>query len=344
MSEKTSLTCRFFSIFALFLLLFQAGFAQKSLSGADEFFTRNQKKLGSKVVAMVVKDGQVLYKKESGDFLVKTSVPAAACTQWLTAAVVMKLVEEGKMDLDDPVANYIPIFSKYMKNYITIRHCLTHTTGIQEPKGAAGMLQKKKFSTLEEEVNAIAAREIAYKPGEMFIFSNTGLSIAARVAEVVTKKGFDRLLQEKITRPLKMRGTTVADDNGGAVNPGWGARTTAQDYAAFLSMLLNNGMFEDKQILTQESIDLICSVQTGSATMKSFPPAANGFGYGLGCWIQERDGNGNGILVSCPGISNCWVFINREKKYGAVVLTQNFPGEQKAELFEQLRTAIEEEL
>ena len=77
------------------------------------------------------------------------------------------------------------------------------------------LLTRKKFATLEEEVNAIAAKEISTNPGEEFYYGNMGLNIAGSVLEVITKKSFDRLIQERLLRPLKMRATNFVNDDGG---------------------------------------------------------------------------------------------------------------------------------
>ena len=100
--------------------------------------------------------------------------------------MVLALVDAGKLSLDDKVSQYIPDFTKYNKSYITIRHCLSHQTGIkQEPIKLAAFLLRKKYETLEQEVNEfVSKREIDYNPGEAFFYGNVGMNIAARVCEV----------------------------------------------------------------------------------------------------------------------------------------------------------------
>ena len=96
----------------------------------------------------------------------------------------MTLVDQGKLDLDDPVSKYIPVLDKYMKSYITIRQCLSHTTGLDNGKnGIAKLLERRKFETLEEDANAIAAKEISNNAGTEFAYGSSGLNLAARVAE-----------------------------------------------------------------------------------------------------------------------------------------------------------------
>jgi CubicO group peptidase (beta-lactamase class C family) len=114
----------------------------------------------------------------------------------------MTFVDQGKLNLDDKVSTYLPIFATYGKAYFTIRQCLSHLTGIQAPVGVGNLLQKTKFNTLEEEVNAFASKsEIQDNPGVAFHYSNIGLNIAARVLEVISIKQFDQLMAERIFRP-----------------------------------------------------------------------------------------------------------------------------------------------
>ena len=128
-------------ICCLFLLIWLSPMAQSSKTAPstspeiDAFLTTNQKLFGNDVIAMAYKDGKIVYKKELekeiGDFNGRVQVPAGIASQWLVAATVMAYVDEGKISLDDKVSKYIPIFAKYMKTYITIRNCLSFTTGIQ---------------------------------------------------------------------------------------------------------------------------------------------------------------------------------------------------------------------
>src|SRR6476620_634148 len=126
---------------------------------------RQNKELNKNAVCLLFKDGKVLYKKESPDFTLKTQAQVGAVSQWLTAALVMTFVQEGKLSLDDKVSDYIPLLKKYSKGYITIRNCLTHNTGIESDFNMAHLFQKSKFKTLEDEAIAYASkREIKTNP------------------------------------------------------------------------------------------------------------------------------------------------------------------------------------
>jgi CubicO group peptidase (beta-lactamase class C family) len=242
MSHKVSSICLKVLSVALFLLLLQPAKAQYDWTELSQELEAKQKLLGDNVVTMIWKGDSLVYKKEMGGFNSKTQAPIASCSKWLTAALVMQFVDEGKLSLDDPVIKYIPEFEKYFKKYITIRHCLSHMTGISdEGNFFKRMFQRKKFSSLEEEVNSFAARDIRANAGTDFWYGNIGLNIAGRVLEVISKKKFEILIKTKLLNPLGMRKTSFSTLDGSVVNPSGGAVSTAEDYMKFLVMLLNKG-------------------------------------------------------------------------------------------------------
>src|SRR5688572_4278851 len=227
MAYKTLNTCIKVISLAGFLLLFQTASGQDDWNRLDIEFKARQKMLGNNVVMIVWKNDTIAYKKELGEFNSKTQAPIASCSKWLTAALVMIMVDEGKISLDDKVSQYLPEFERYGKNYITLRLCLSHQTGIQDEGGLLKkMFQRKKFASLEEEVNAFAAREIRTNAGEDFWYGNVGPNIAGRVMEVISKKKFDVLIKQKLFTPLTMRRTTFTTVDLSAVNPAGGAQST----------------------------------------------------------------------------------------------------------------------
>jgi CubicO group peptidase (beta-lactamase class C family) len=346
MSYKIKSTCLKFSYLLAFLLLLQPVMAQYDFTAVDDLLAKNQKLLGGDVIAMIYKDGKLIYNKQlNKEFTGKTQAPIASCSKWLTAALAMQFVEEGKISLDDPVAKYIPIFTSYSKKYITIRNCLAHTTGIHaEEPGLKAILSSKKYNTLEDEATGIAKKEIERNPGEMFFYSNIGLNIVGRILEVVSKKTFDRLIADRLLRPLKMRQTTFYIDYDQSFNPSGGALSTANDYINFLSMILNKGMFEGKRILSEKSIAEMQKVQTGSAVIKYEPAIAKGYGYGLGEWILDKDANGAGTVVSSPGLYGSYPLVDYCRGYACLIFAKTVLTEQKKEVYDALKEAIDQQL
>jgi CubicO group peptidase (beta-lactamase class C family) len=346
LSDKQIFSCRSFRLICLGLLIWLNPMAQSSKVAPstspemDAFLTGNQKLFGNDVIAFAYKDGKIVYKKEIekeiGDFNGRVQVPAGVASQWLVAATIMAYVDEGKISLDDKVSKYIPIFAKYMKTYITIRNCLSFTTGIHaDPPGPLKLLEKSKYPDLETEVNAFASkRDIESNPGTEIFYSPIGPDIAARVLEVITKKTFDRCVSDKILRPCKMRGTSFTNDNGLVTNAANGAITTASDYINFLGMLLNKGMFEGKRVLSEKSIADMETIQFPTLPVKYMPKEASGLKMGLGCWID------NGSTVTSLNLTGFYPYVDRRLNYAAILVPRK-NDEPKKELYVQFKQKMD---
>ncbi|MEI9810614.1 MAG: serine hydrolase domain-containing protein [Bacteroidota bacterium] len=331
MSYKTRLICLKSSLLAVSLLFLQVASAQFDSTELSQAFQSKQKLLGKDVVLMIwKKDDTLIYKKELGDFNSKTVAPIASCSKWLTAALLMQFVDEGKLSLDDKITRWLPEFEKYNKNYITLGLCLSHMTGIKDESNLLGKIfQKRPPESLEEQVNWFAAREIRTNPGTDFWYGNIGLNIVGRVLEVISKKKFDVLIKQKLFNPMGMRKTTFTTMDNSAVNPSGGASSTADDYMRFLVMLMNKGKYGGKQILSEESVNKLMQIQTTQAIIKFAPKAAQGFNYAPGSWaLEEKDGKAT--VLACPGLFGTWPMIDFCRGYAYLVFTKKPVGRRKS--------------
>ena len=344
MSAKININCLKVSLVFIFMLFFQSAFTQYDFSALDSRLESSKKELGGYVVALIYKDGKIIYQKAIGtDFTAKVQAPIASSSQLLTAALVMTFVDEGKLSLDDKVSKYIPVFTKYSKGYITIRDCLAHLTGIEsEPiRSLKELLNRKKYSNLEEEINDFASsREIVSNPSLEFRHSTIGINIAARILEIITRRGFEQIMAERITRPMQMRNTNFSSFN--AVNPSGGAQSSANDYLTFLAMLLNKGVHNGKRILSEKAVELMETPFTTSEMIKYTPKATQGYQYGLGQWIMSTDENGKATSTVSPGLFGTWPMIDRCKGYACIFFTKGTLGEEKKELYLNLKGIIDD--
>jgi len=354
MSLKIRFYCLKFSLFIVSLLIFQTANAQRkekplltkyNFSDLDRILEEKQSLIGKDYVVLIWKKGDTLqYKKEVGEYKSKTIAPIASCSKWLTAALVMQFVDEGKISLDDPVVKYVPVFEKYMKKYITIRHCLSHMTGIDDDeKFLKKILQRKKFESLDQEVEAIAAREIRANAGTDFWYGNIGLNIAAKVVEVVSKRKFDVLIKQKLFTPLGMRQTTFTELDGGLYNPSGGARSTAEDYMKFMVMLMNKGKYNGKQVLSEASVDEMLKIQTANVPKRYVPKSAEGFNYALGSWVVEEN-DGNAATLASPGLFGTWPMIDFCRGYAYILFVKNYLGDERASAHLQIKQVIDEQI
>jgi CubicO group peptidase (beta-lactamase class C family) len=352
MSNRLFFSFLKFSLVAAFMLFLQVGFSQKRLAAVSAFpavdkAIEEKKNLFGKDVSVVIAVADsTVYQKFTGDPAnIRTPVPIGASSQWLTTALIMQLVDEGKISLDDPVSKYLPPFELYRRNYVTIRHCLTHETGLgKEGFKLAAFFEKKKFNSLEEEVTDLLKKEIHANAGEEFRYNNNGMVIAARVAEVVTKKRFDQLIRTKLFVPLGMRNTTFTTDDGSAPNPSSGAKSTAADYAKFLQMLLNKGKAGDKQILSEASVAEMRKVQVPQDEMKGIPKGMAGDAFTLGSWATEGANakEATATVLILPGWNGTWASVDFARGYTFVVTARDFSGDQNVAVYEELKRMIDQ--
>jgi CubicO group peptidase (beta-lactamase class C family) len=170
-----------------------------------------------------------------------------------------------------------------------------------------------------------------------------GFNIAARVLEVITKKPFDRLIQEKLFRPLAMRNSTFAnEDYNDAVNAAMGCRSTAADYINFLSMLLNKGSFNNKVFLTEESLNTMFKKLEDASKIQNMPKATEGWDYGTGEWIMESTASGKSIALSSPSLNGSWPVLDICRQYGFILLTKPSSADQNKVVINSLKAAVDE--
>lgn len=342
MSVKIRSICLKFSAVALFLLLFQVARGQDRFGAASAIIDRQAKQLKQNLVLVVATKDTTVFQKEDKAFgAARGQARLGLSSQWLTAALVMILVDEGKISLDDKVSRYIPSFAAYKKGYITIRHCLSHFTGIQsETNKVLRLFDKKKAASLDEAVEGYVKKEIQENAGEAFRFNGMGPDIAGRVLEIVTRKKFDLLAQQKLLRPLGMRQTTFSTPDASAVSPATGARGTALDYIRFLRMLLNGGIHNGQRILSEASVATLKTVLTLDNNRKYSPESAKDWSFALGAWSVANTSGKEATVLSCPSFAGTTPLVDFCRGYAFMYLQQE-PTEEKEPIAQALQAALD---
>jgi CubicO group peptidase (beta-lactamase class C family) len=166
---------------------------------------------------VVGREGKMLYERGFGLANVEKQVPftpdtpsnGASMGKTLTAAAILMLHEEGRIDLDDPVTKYIPEFP-YPE--IKVRHLITHSSGLH-PDGVYFMFLAPEVDTWTNEglLEILIKHKppLAFPPGSAFVYSGTGYIMAAILIERVTGKSYASFLQERIFDPLEMDSSFV---------------------------------------------------------------------------------------------------------------------------------------
>lgn len=137
-----------------------------------------------------------------------TKFRIASFTKPFTSMLILQLVEEGTLQLDGKLTQYLPEFPKEKGQNITIHQLLTHTAGITGESRIPDLIDiEKEFYTREELLNIIAQQELVFEPGTGSEYSNFGYALLGLIIEEVTGKSYDELLQEKICKPAGMKNT-----------------------------------------------------------------------------------------------------------------------------------------
>ena len=344
------------------------------------------------VVALVARNGKIVYHKAFGIADAKSKRPLhkddifrlASQSKAITATAVMMLWEEGKFQLDDPISKYIPEFknpkvldslladgtflTKPADKEISIRHLLTHTSGIgygvidgdarikkiYKEAGIIDLFTTKKIS-LADNIKKLASLPLHHNPGEKFTYSES-YDVLGYFIEIVSGMPFDTYLQTHIFEPLKMNNTafylpkskearlvsvqtkeegkwmnyptTFYDPNypiKGArqfLSGGAGLSGTAEDYAKFLQMYLNNGELNGIRLLSRTTVKMIMSNQIGNLWGED-PKAF----YGLAFMVQTEKGESSGGsgstgTFSWGGYFNTQYFADPKEQIIGILLKQ----------------------
>lgn len=275
---------------------------------------------------LTVRDGRVLQQQFYGSYGADTVVPIASASKWLTSATVMTLVDEGKLSLDDPVATYLPDWNGD-KATITIRQLLSHHAGLDSSASCLG----QSSITLEACVASIAKQPLAYPPGTQFHYGNVGYSVAARVIEVVTGQEFEQAFEARIAQPVGMTHTTFPSISGTPTKnpmPAASGRSTLDDYARFVSMMLAEGSIDGRRVLSAGAVGEIERNQVeGLDTYDDFAVQITGFPtYGLGVWRDRSAADGTAVMVSGSGSVGFYPWLDRERHAYGVVLVDDDAG------------------
>lgn len=279
---------------------------------------------------IIARNNQVILDKFYGNYTADSVVYIASTGKWLAAATIAAVVDEGKLSWDDPVNKWLPEFTD-VKGTATLRQLLSHTSGYPDyqPKSA----HRDDYQTLKESVAQIVGLQAKTVPGAEFYYGGLAMQVAGRMAELASGKDWETLFQEKIAQPLGMKNTHFTPvHQGGGHSPmlGGGARTVLHDYAAFLNMIINNGKFNGKQILSEAAIAEMQADQIGEAMVSEHEfvervraEMHNGI-YGLGEWREELDSSGNAVLISSPGWAGAYPWIDKTtNSYGFFIAHVN---------------------
>jgi CubicO group peptidase (beta-lactamase class C family) len=169
----------------------------------------------------VIRDGKIVKMQTYGFADVDSKIPVTTNTVFrigslskqFVATAIMMLVEEGKISLDDPVSKYLDGTPKRWQN-ITIRHLLTHTSGIPDFNNEDIRVKDGPGDYDHRVLDALAKRRLHFAPGDEWRYSNSNYHLLGMIIQKITGKPYDDFLRERIFKPLGMTQTTVFHEGG----------------------------------------------------------------------------------------------------------------------------------
>lgn len=254
----------------------------------------------------------------------------ASATKLPSAAAILTLVDEGKLDLDAPISTYLaanPAFSLPAdKAAITMRMLLSHTSGLPGLQDMEPVcLNVAVLISLESCAQSVADSTLVTAPGSAFNYGAGDYQLAGYIATLLSGQSWQDFFAERIAGPVGMPTFTY----GSGSNPriAGSASTNVADYAAFLRMLHNDGMVGSKRVLSSAMVAAIKRDEIKGLPVRYSPfsaaRAANYPGYGLGVFMTAASliAPSPGPEFTDPGLFGTVPWFDEGLGYGAVLLT-----------------------
>jgi len=270
----------------------------------------------------------------------------ASNTKAVVAAAVLMLQDEGKLSVHDPVRKHLEGWDNYRAGRITIHQLLTHTSGLRiETLFLEPLLEHTSLGKEAERFGEIGAER---EPGTSFSYNNPGYNTLGAIVEAVSGQLLADFLRERIYLPLGMKDTSnhesVANHDrmsalyrlsDGKWKRGWspgdppdypfvrasgGMISTASDFARFGAMILNEGEWKGKRLLSKEAVETMTAVH--------WKDADESYGYG---WHVDEDG-----VFSHGGSDGTWAWVDPNRGIVGLVFTQSPGGKIPATQFKLL--------
>lgn len=267
----------------IFLILFSImgiGYLSAQTFTINQDQLKELKQFGQETDAdglLVIHKGQILeewYNPDCDSVYMNT----ASLMKSLTGVMIGRLIQEGQINSEeDLVCDYWPEWKAGCENEVKIKHLLTMTSGIKQRRSRTG---PKRFIFLEKDFNSfMAEQELDTLPGAIWSYSNEGTQILAPVIENTCDMEVEACFREKLFKPLGMDSTSLfRDPSGNAVVFG-GAKTTLRDLSKIGQLMLNNGDYEGKRLISEEWV----KKTTTSIEQNKY--------YGYLWWIDQENGN-----------------------------------------------------
>lgn len=280
---------------------------------------------------LTVESGEIGTESYLGRYHQDLVLPFDDASAWISTTVILALVDEGLLDLGDPLVKFFPGLPDE-KAAITLRQLLSHTSGLPVAHSCLG----SPALPLETCAQEILDESLSGRPGREFLFGATGLQVAGRIVEIVTEGTWEAAFRQRVAIPLGLSKTTF----GPSPNPSIaaGARGTVREYGRFLGGLLPPRAGSRPLLSPVLTVEMLTDQAAG--TRRTYWPVEDSWGFGLGVWLL--DPRGDQILAVAPGRLGFFPWLARDRDFAAVVVVSETP-EDSGRLRKELDPLIVED-
>jgi CubicO group peptidase (beta-lactamase class C family) len=299
--------------------------------------------------AIVVDKGGLLHQQGYGDYEADRLYLIASASKILSVGVLMRLADQGKLDMDEPISTYFgeEWGADAKAGAVTAAQLVSNSSGLPslaEVSAAArdltsplatNLCQYNPTGTLKDCAKILYETDPPREPDTTFAYGGSQWQLAGALAEQVSGKSWAELIDETYKKPcdVKSLGYTnqfakaslgyptffMADEANLDVtdNPSieGGAYITAPDYAKILQMHLNNGMCGKNRVLSEKAVKRMQEDRVGEYGGNLMSPAFTG--YGLGWWINDAE-----QYVADPGAYGAFPWIDQKRNHAAMVIIE----------------------
>jgi CubicO group peptidase (beta-lactamase class C family) len=273
-------------------------------------------------------------------------------TKQFTALLILQFVNEGKLSLDGHISDYLPYYRKDAGQRVTIAELLSHTSGIPDFLSQIGFLDGPASRThygVQEFATQFCSGALRFDPGTRFEYSNSGYFLLGAILEQVSGTSYERLLQERIFTPLKMRDSGYAHPETILPHRATGYERTPAGFqnARYYDMSIPfaaGAMYSTVGDLLRWD-QALYTEQLLPARLRNllFTPKLEDYGFGWSIYIPKsgQPNAGDTILMHGGAIFGFQSVIERIPKYRElIVLLDNSDSPKILEIARDIRSAL----
>ncbi|NNE99281.1 MAG: beta-lactamase family protein, partial [Pyrinomonadaceae bacterium] len=283
-------------LFFLIIGAQSAAFGQTNAQKIDQLLKTYQSYGQLNGAVLVVENGKVIHKKGYGMANMEWDIPIdpdtkfriGSVTKQFTAALIMLLVEEGKIKLDGKLTDYLTDYRKDTGDKVTIHQLLNHTSGIPSYTNASFFANESRDRyEVNDFIKKFSSGDLEFEPGSKFRYNNSGYFILGAIIEKVTGKKYAEVLRERIFNPLGMNDTGY-DDHGPILKKrarGYQKTPEGFENAPYLDMSLPyaaGSMYSTVEDLYKWDRSLYTTkILSAKSKELMFKPGISNYGYGF---------------------------------------------------------------